>query len=129
VKLNVGSQNAQIINNADTQVIHGGQHVGSPPPEVLDAVEQLQALLRNLPVDPSTAARARAELDDAGRQLRAPEPDRAAVDRSLSRFVEALTRVASPITALAGLVTPLSTLAGWIGAQGGLLAGALGALL
>jgi hypothetical protein len=129
VKLNVESQNAQIINNADTQVIHGGQHVGGAPPEVLDAVEQLQALLRNLPVDSSTAARAQAALDDADRQLRAPEPDPSAVDRSLSRFVEVLTQVASPVTALAGLVTPLSTLASWIGAHGGLLAGALGALL
>jgi hypothetical protein len=128
VRLNVGSQNAQIINNADTQVIHGGQHVGAPP-EVMEAVQQLQRLLQTLPVDPSTAARARQELDAADRQMRAREPDRSAIDSSLSRFVEVVTRVTSAGTALAGLVAPLSTVAGWIGTYGGLLAGSLGALL
>jgi len=129
MKLSVGSQNAQIINNADTQVIHGGQHVGGAPPEVLDAVQQLQQLLAALPVDTPTAARAGRELDDADRQLRAPEPDRSAVDRSLARFVQVLTGVTSAGTALAGVVAPLATVASWIGAHGSLLVGALGALL
>jgi len=129
VKLSVGSQNAQIINNADTQVIHGGQHAGGAPPAVLGAFQQVQRLLETLPVDASTAARSRQELQDVDRQLRAPEPDRSAVDRSLSRFLEGLTRVTSAGTVLAGLAAPLSTVAAWIGAHGGLLAGALGAPL
>ena len=107
------AQNAQIINNADTQVFHGGQHVGGAPPEVMDAVQQLQRQLQTLPVDPSTAARARQELDAADRQMRAQEPDRSAVDSSLSRFVDMVTRVTAGGTALAGLVAPLSTVVGW----------------
>jgi hypothetical protein len=125
VKLSIGSQNAQIINNSEMQVIHGGQHVGGAPQEILDAVECTRRVLDSLPVDAATAARARRELDDANRQLRAPEPDPSSVDRSLSRFVDVLTRATSAGTALAALAGPLSTVATWIGAHGSLLAGAL----
>jgi hypothetical protein len=127
---NIGSQNAQIINNAQSQVIHGGQQVVvGAPPEVQDAVRALRELLATLPVDRGSADRARRELDEVEAELRAPEPDKPAVDGALARFVRLVERGVSAGTSVAALAGPLQTVVGWLGTHGTLVAGALGALL
>jgi hypothetical protein len=116
--INIGSQNANQINN-----VEGTQYIsGVTINEAQAAAQALQFALRQLSLPAGAGDRVREEAAAVQQALATGEPDRGQVAGRLERITKELGRW----SALgAGLIGPLHTLAQWLGPAGRTLLGLL----
>jgi hypothetical protein len=119
MSVNVNNQTAGVINNADNQVVYGGQHgTVVTNQDASRAVRELRDALASTALDQTRAAEARAHVAEIDAAVHAPQPDRRRAAGRLKRLIRLLTDAGSLTTASAALIGPLQTLAGWLGAHG-----------
>jgi len=120
MSIEIGSQNAGVINNVDgDQVVYGGQHGAVVTGEdARRAVGELRDALAGVALGKTAAAKARACVAEIDAAVHAPEPDKRRAAGTLKRLIKLLADTGSLATAGAALMGPLQTLAGWLGAHG-----------
>jgi hypothetical protein len=120
MNLNIGNQQAGVINNAGRdQHIYGAQ-TGNlvVSPEVLRAVSELSIALDAAGLPTDLANQARHEVDSLKEELQASSPDKPRVAGALQRLTGLLVAAGPLATAASSLVGPLQTLATWLGTVG-----------
>jgi hypothetical protein len=110
----IGSQNAQVINNAA-----GDQHneftTGTDPTVILSC---LRDALTEADLTPGVAAEARAHVSRVEADLSAPQPNRSGIATHLHGLTQLLLSAGAVITAATPLGAPIAALAHWVGGAG-----------
>jgi hypothetical protein len=111
----IGSQSAQVINNAA-----GDQHneftTGTSDPTVI--LSCLRDALTEADLTPGVAAEAQAHLARVEADLSAPQPNRSGVATHLHGLTQLLLSAGAVITAATPLGAPIAALAHWVGGAG-----------
>lgn len=127
MSFNIGSQNAQQINNVGgDQTIHGGQNAAiNSREEARQLVQQLRDEVDGLGLDSDVKREATRQLTEMDRELQQSQPDQATLGARLGRVAETLTSAGAAVAAGTSLGVTIGRLATWLGPFGQTLAQAL----
>ena len=120
MNLNIGNQQAGVINNAGRdQHIYGAQ-TGNliVSPEVLRAVSELSIALDAAGLPTDLANQAKREVNSLKEELQASSPDKPRLAGALQRLTGLLVAAGPLATAASSFVAPIQTLATWLGTVG-----------
>lgn len=120
MSFNIGSQNADVINNVQgDQTIHGVQHA------TISSADEAQAVLRglldsvrSLALDDQQRREVTAELSEMDKELARPQPDSAGLGERLGRVTEILVSAGALVSAGTGLGSAITKLGTWLGPFG-----------
>jgi hypothetical protein len=133
VPINIGRQEAAVINNVEgTQVINGGQTGVSGGPGLADAriaLGQLEEVVAGLRLAPEVRVQADADLAQSRRELAKKKPDKKKIAEKLTRVVDFVIAAGGVARSTGQVVSALSVLAQWLGPIGGHLQASLPALV
>lgn len=112
---NIGSQNANVINN-----VAGDQwsQVTITDDEAREQVRQLRAAVERVGLPPEAASQARTHLAEVEAEMKQPEPRKAAVAAKLKQVLQVIITAGSLAKAGALLAGPVGAVAGWLGGLG-----------